>query len=65
VPGKKSAGLSGSSDDLVVVGHDFLEVGVARCLADGGEQSISCTFGIAPFEFNTDRPLARHHLKAL
>ena len=30
--------------------------GVARCLADGGEQSISCTFGIVPFESNTDRP---------
>ena len=53
-----------SSDDLVVVGKDFPEVVVAYRLANGGEQSISSTFGILSVMFNVDCPFARHHLKA-
>ena len=63
--GRGPASLSGSSNDPIVVGHDFPEVGVVLCLADGGEQSISRTFGFAPFELNINRLLARHHLKVL
>jgi len=57
--------LPGSSNDFVVVGHDFPEVGIAGCLAERRQQIISCALGVAPVVFYIDCPLACHYLKGL